>query len=73
MLGYDRIRRLDGLRKIWEEEMRILEPGLEAQEAGMCVWDVLEAAYRRTGTMFRRGEWLRRATGYRRTQTHSAE
>ena len=70
MLAYDRSKRLDGLRTIWREEIKAISPEVgpidPERDADLVLIDMLEQFYRRSGTIYNRGEYLRRALGYRR-------
>ena len=70
MLAYDRSKRLDGLRTIWREEIKAIStevgPIDPERDADLILIDMLEQFYRRSGTIYNRGEYLRRALGYRR-------
>lgn len=70
MLNYDRARRDDGLLQIWRTEIKEIEPRIgeidEDADATRVIIEIVEHAYRKSGTIYKRGEWLRRVTGYRR-------
>ena len=73
MLAYDRSRKLEGLRMIWREEIKSIAPEVgpidPEKDADMVLIEMLEQYYRKSGTIYNRGEFLRRALGYRRPPT----
>lgn len=70
MLAYDRARKAEGLRQIWREEIKAITPEAGPidpdEEADLVIYEMLEQYYRKSGTVYHRGEFLRRALGYRR-------
>ena len=73
MIGYIRTQRAEGYRRAWAEDLKKIDPDIgpvdQEEDAMIVLVEIMEQAYRRSGTIYGRGEWLRRVTGYRRRAT----